>query len=217
MIDAPGAAGRAGAAADARVDRDPVAGRDAGARGRALDHADALVAEGERIDRDRVVAADGREVARADPGAVDAHESLALARAAGDDYGICRSLNDLANIVSERGDYAGAVVTLVLVVAGLVTPLLQLRGKVNKAVGDEMANLHRRASGSRVRLEPAAVAAAAADTRSLETRLDEALVLLRMSYLERLHGQLGYRVRQPRTQPLRARQQRLGPRDIGLQ
>jgi predicted ATPase/transcriptional regulator with XRE-family HTH domain len=36
-------------------------------------------------------------------------ESLALARAAGDDYGICRSLNDLANIVSERGDYAGAV------------------------------------------------------------------------------------------------------------
>jgi hypothetical protein len=88
-------------------------------------------------------------------------------------------------------DYAGAVVTLVLVVAGLVPPLLQLRGKVNKAVGDEMANLHRRASGSRVRLEPAAVAAAAADTRSLETRLDEALVLLRMSYLERLHGQLG--------------------------
>jgi len=88
-------------------------------------------------------------------------------------------------------DYAGAVVTLVLVVAGLVPPLLQLRAKVNKAVGDEMANLHRRASGSRVRLEPAAVAAAAADTRSLETRLDEALVLLRMSYLERLHGQLG--------------------------
>jgi predicted ATPase/DNA-binding XRE family transcriptional regulator len=41
--------------------------------------------------------------------AVYQEESLALARAAGDDYGICRSLNDLANIVSERGDYAGAV------------------------------------------------------------------------------------------------------------
>ena len=91
-------------------------------------------------------------------------------------------------------DYAGAVITLVLVVAGLVPPLLQLRAKVNRAVGDEMASLHRRASGTRARLDPVAAggpAAAATDTRSLETRLDEALVLLRMSYLERLHGQLG--------------------------
>jgi hypothetical protein len=92
-------------------------------------------------------------------------------------------------------DYAGAVITLLLVVAGLVPPLLQLRAKVNRAVGDEMASLHRRASGSRARLEPAVAAvpaaAAAMDARSLETRLDEALVLLRMSYLERLHGQLG--------------------------
>lgn len=91
-------------------------------------------------------------------------------------------------------DYAGAVITLLLVVAGLVPPLLQLRAKVNKAVGDEMASLHRRVSGSRIRLEPAIAAvpaAAATDARSLETRLDEALVLLRMSYLERLHGQLG--------------------------
>jgi hypothetical protein len=92
-------------------------------------------------------------------------------------------------------DYAGAVITLLLVVAGLVPPLLQLRSKVNKAVGDEMASLHRRASGSRAPLASAVTAvpaaAAATDARSLETRLDEALVLLRMSYLERLHGQLG--------------------------
>lgn len=92
-------------------------------------------------------------------------------------------------------DYAGAVITLVLVVAGLVPPLLQLRAKVNTAVGDEMASLRRRVSGGRPRIEGAgggaAVAVAVADTRSLESRLDEALVLLRMSYLERLHGQLG--------------------------
>jgi predicted ATPase/transcriptional regulator with XRE-family HTH domain len=36
-------------------------------------------------------------------------ESLALARAAGDDFGVCRSLNDLANVLGERGDYAGSV------------------------------------------------------------------------------------------------------------
>lgn len=84
-------------------------------------------------------------------------------------------------------DYAGAIITLVLVVAGLVPPLLQLRGKVNDAVGEAMAGLRRRVSASRSE----AGATAAADGRGLEHRLDEALVLLRMSYLERLHGQLG--------------------------
>ena len=79
VVDAPGAAGRTAAAADARVDRDPVAGGDRGARRRALDHADALMAERQRVDRDRVVAADRREVARADPGAEDAHQGLARA------------------------------------------------------------------------------------------------------------------------------------------
>lgn len=90
-------------------------------------------------------------------------------------------------------DYAGAVVTLLLVVAGLVPPLLQLRAKVNGAVGDEMASMRRRVSGARPRAEAGGggAAAAVADARSLESRLDEALVLLRMSYLERLHGQLG--------------------------
>jgi hypothetical protein len=89
-------------------------------------------------------------------------------------------------------DYAGAVITLVLVVAGLVPPLIQLRAKVNKAVDDEMASLRRRVSAGRsAPPSGGAVAAVAGDARSLESRLDEALVLLRMSYLERLHGQLG--------------------------
>jgi hypothetical protein len=89
-------------------------------------------------------------------------------------------------------DYAGAIITLVLVVAGLVPPLLQLRGKVNDAVGEAMASLRRRVSRSRADVASgAAVATDATGDRSLQERLDEALVLLRMSYLERLHGQLG--------------------------
>jgi hypothetical protein len=85
-------------------------------------------------------------------------------------------------------DYAGAIITLAFVVVGLVPPLLQLRGKVNDAVGEAMAALRRRVS-ARPRAD--AGAAAADDPRALQDRLDEALVLLRMSYLERLHGQLG--------------------------
>jgi hypothetical protein len=92
---------------------------------------------------------------------------------------------------AEFSDYAGAIITLVLVVAGLVPPLLQLRGKVNDAVGDAMASLRRRVSHSRAEGAAEAAAPSAADGRGLEQRLDEALVLLRMSYLERLHGQLG--------------------------
>lgn len=89
-------------------------------------------------------------------------------------------------------DYAGAIITLVLVVAGLVPPLLQLRGKVNDAVSEAMAGLRRRVSRSSARVESGAAAASeAAGERGLQDRLDEALVLLRMSYLERLHGQLG--------------------------
>jgi hypothetical protein len=89
-------------------------------------------------------------------------------------------------------DYAGAIITLVLVVAGLVPPLLQLRGKVNDAVSDAMAGLRRRVSRSRADVASGAAAATdATGERGLQERLDEALVLLRMSYLERLHGQLG--------------------------
>lgn len=93
---------------------------------------------------------------------------------------------------AEFSDYAGAIITLVLVVAGFVPPLLQLRGKVNDAVGEAMAGLRRRASRSSARVESGGAAASeATGDRGLQDRLDEALVLLRMSYLERLHGQLG--------------------------
>jgi hypothetical protein len=92
----------------------------------------------------------------------------------------------------ELSDYSGAAVTLALVVAGFLPPLVQLRGKVSRAVSDEMANLRRRLDRLITRGAPAAVGAAPpATARDLEERLDEALVMLRISYLERLYAQLG--------------------------
>jgi hypothetical protein len=92
----------------------------------------------------------------------------------------------------ELSDYSGAAVTLVLVVVGFLPPLVELRGKVSRAVSDEMANLRRRLDRLITRAAPAVAGAAPPTTaRELEERLDEALVMLRISYLEKLHAQLG--------------------------
>ena len=92
----------------------------------------------------------------------------------------------------ELSDYTGAVVTLVLVVTGFLPPLLEMRSKVARAVSDEMASLRRRLGTALARAAPArAEAGVAATARELEERLDEALVMLRISYLEKLHAELG--------------------------
>ena len=91
---------------------------------------------------------------------------------------------------SELSDYAGAGITLGLVVAGFLPPLLELRSKVSRAVSEEMASLRLRLDRLITRAAPSA-AAPAATARELEERLDEALVMLRISYLEKLHAQLG--------------------------
>jgi hypothetical protein len=92
----------------------------------------------------------------------------------------------------ELSDYTGAAVTLVLVVVGFLPPLVELRGKVSRAVSDEMANLRRRLDRLITRGAPAAAGAApAATVRELEERLDEAIVMLRISYLEKLYAELG--------------------------
>jgi hypothetical protein len=90
----------------------------------------------------------------------------------------------------ELSDYGGAAVTLVLVVVGFLPPLLELRGKVSRAVSDEMASLRSRLDRLLTRAAPAAAGAAPA-ARDLEQRLDEAIVMLRISYLEKLYAQLG--------------------------
>jgi hypothetical protein len=90
----------------------------------------------------------------------------------------------------ELSDYAGAGITLVLVVAGFLPPLLELRSKVSRAVSEEMASLRKRLDRIITRAASSA-SAPAATARELEERLDEAIVMLRISYLEKLHAQLG--------------------------
>jgi hypothetical protein len=92
----------------------------------------------------------------------------------------------------ELSDYTGAAVTLLLVVVGFLPPLVELRGKVSRAVSDEMASLRRRLDRLLTRAAPAGAGAAPpATARELEERLDEAVVMLRISYLEKLHAELG--------------------------
>jgi hypothetical protein len=92
----------------------------------------------------------------------------------------------------ELSDYTGAVVTLVLVVIGFLPPLLEMRSKVARAVSEEMAGLRRRLGAALTRAAPSrAEGAGAATAGELEQRLDEALVMLRISYLEKLHAELG--------------------------
>jgi hypothetical protein len=94
---------------------------------------------------------------------------------------------------AEISDYTGAAITLILVVVGFLPPLLLLRGKVKRAVNEEMARLRLRLAGVLTRQGQAASGDAPPSTpRELEERLDEALVMLRISYLERLYGELGH-------------------------
>jgi len=93
---------------------------------------------------------------------------------------------------AEITDYVGVGVTLVLLVFGFVPPWMQLTAKVDRIVSEEMSGLRQRLAETGVHGEP--LAAAANPTRAareLEQRLDEALVMLRISYLERLYRDLG--------------------------
>jgi hypothetical protein len=94
---------------------------------------------------------------------------------------------------AEVTDYIGVAITLVLLVIGFIPPWMQLTSKMDRIVKAEMAGLRRRLASSEV-LSGAGTGAGAGqslDTADLQTRLDEALVMLRISYLERLHRDLG--------------------------
>ena len=90
----------------------------------------------------------------------------------------------------EISDYVGAVVTLLLLVIGFLPPLARLRSGVSRAVHEEMANLRRRVTDT-LKEQPGAPAGAAATLGTVEERIDEVLVMLRISYLERLYRGLG--------------------------
>jgi hypothetical protein len=94
---------------------------------------------------------------------------------------------------AEITDYIGVAITLVLLVVGFIPPWMLLTSKMDRIVKEEMAGLRRRlassemlgAAGSGAGTDPSKAGA------DLQARLDEALVMLRISYLERLHRDLG--------------------------
>ena len=76
-------------------------------------------------------------------------------------------------------------ITLVLLVVGFIPPWMQLTSKMDRIVKAEMAGLRRRLASSEVLSGTGANLSQ--DAADLQARLDEALVMLRISYLERLH------------------------------
>ncbi len=84
-----------------------------------------------------------------------------------------------------ESDYLGLFIVAVLLISGFVPPWMLLSAKVNEAVTEEANALRRRLH------EPGAANTGGAPARDLETRLDEALTMLRISHLERLHRGLG--------------------------
>ena len=95
---------------------------------------------------------------------------------------------------AELTDYIGVAVTLLLLVIGFIPPWMLLTSKMDRIVKEEMAGLRRRLAASEM-LSPASAGSTsgggASQAADLQTRLDEALVMLRISYLERLHRDLG--------------------------
>jgi hypothetical protein len=92
---------------------------------------------------------------------------------------------------AELSDYIGVGVTLVLLVFGFVPPWMLLTAKVDRIVSEEMSGLRQRLAATGMRGEPLESAGTAKGAQELEQRLDEALVMLRISYLERLYRDLG--------------------------
>lgn len=102
----------------------------------------------------------------------------------------------------ELTDYLGLGITVALLVVCFVPPWLVLRGKVDEAVAIETCILRRDAGlGAQKFPASAAVPVFASgqineneklDPKNLETRVDEALALLRLWHLQNLYGNLGH-------------------------
>lgn len=102
----------------------------------------------------------------------------------------------------ELTDYLGLGITVALLVVCFVPPWLVLRGKVDEAVRIETYIL-RRDAGLGAQKFPASTAMSVfasgrinenekLDPKNLETRVDEALALLRLWHLQNLYGNLGH-------------------------
>ncbi len=98
----------------------------------------------------------------------------------------------------ELTDYVGLCITAILLVVGFLPSWLLLKSKVHRAVEDETLAMRRRLLRDLELAESEASAAIvhnrlhpSADGRSLEHRLDAAVAILRISYLEGRHQHLG--------------------------
>lgn len=98
----------------------------------------------------------------------------------------------------EITDYVGLAITALLLVAGFVPPWVLLKGKVRRAVEEETLAMRHRLMRNIEQAELEATAAAvhgqaggAREARSLEHRLDAAVAILRISYLENRNQNLG--------------------------
>jgi hypothetical protein len=91
---------------------------------------------------------------------------------------------------AELTDYVGVAITLLLLVVGFIPPWMQLTSKMDRIVKDEMAGLRRRLATSEV-LGAGGGSSQSKTEADLQARLDEALVMLRISYQESLHRDLG--------------------------
>ncbi|MEZ5817556.1 MAG: hypothetical protein R3D44_10770 [Hyphomicrobiaceae bacterium] len=98
----------------------------------------------------------------------------------------------------ELTDYVGLCITAVLLVLGFLPSWLLLKAKVHRAVEEETLAMRRRLLRN-LELAEAETSAAivhnlqhpGSDARSLEHRLDAAVSILRISYLENRHQSLG--------------------------
>ena len=98
----------------------------------------------------------------------------------------------------ELTDYVGLGITAILLVASFIPSWLLLRAKVHRAVEAETLSMRRRLLRNLELAETEASAAVVhgrerpgADIRALEHRLDAAVAILRISYLESRHQSLG--------------------------
>jgi hypothetical protein len=87
-------------------------------------------------------------------------------------------------------DYMGLGIVAGLLIAGFVPPWMLLNAKVNRAVTDE-ANALRRGLATGQGTHEANAVAERLPVRDLEARLEEVLIMLRITHLERLHRSLG--------------------------
>ena len=91
----------------------------------------------------------------------------------------------------ELSDYLGLAITGVLLLLGFIIPWALLKSKISRTVAAETQRLHHAVAQGSHRAHHVLPAVSAPDLASIEFRLNEALAILRIGNLERVHHSLG--------------------------